>query len=168
MNLAYKKILGKFTKVLGFGKTPAPCWEKFPKNIVFFLERTLTFLIITLTHFLEDVLVSIVNLLNLHNYFSKLDLKYSQWRASEQVSLLRRPTIFKKKSIYLFWLDPQGDNRTVRINLLRYVHLILCNNISCFLIAQNVSVFYSFSSAKLFWKKLTNQCWSHYNFFYKI
>ena len=24
MNLAYKKILGKFTKVLGFGKTPPP------------------------------------------------------------------------------------------------------------------------------------------------
>ena len=36
MNLAYKKILGKFTKVLGFGKTPPPCWEKFPNNIVFF------------------------------------------------------------------------------------------------------------------------------------
>ena len=41
MNLAYKKILGKFTKVLGFGKTPPPCWEKFPNDIVFFLERTL-------------------------------------------------------------------------------------------------------------------------------
>ena len=42
MNLAYKKILGKFTKVLGFGKTPPPCWEKFPNNIVFFFwERTL-------------------------------------------------------------------------------------------------------------------------------
>ena len=40
MNLAYKKILGKFTKVLGFGKTPPPCWEKFPNNIVFFLEPT--------------------------------------------------------------------------------------------------------------------------------
>ena len=38
MNLAYKKILGKFTKVLGFGKTPPPCWEKFPNNIVFFFE----------------------------------------------------------------------------------------------------------------------------------
>ena len=35
-NLAYKKILGKFTKVLGFGKSPPPCWEKFPNNIVFF------------------------------------------------------------------------------------------------------------------------------------
>ena len=45
MNLAYKKILGKFTKkVLGFGKTPPPSWEKFPNNIVFFLwERTLSF-----------------------------------------------------------------------------------------------------------------------------
>ena len=38
-NLAYKKILGKFTKVLGFGKTPPPCWEKFPNNIVFFCLR---------------------------------------------------------------------------------------------------------------------------------
>ena len=38
MNLAYKKILGKFTKVLGFGKTPPPCWENFPNNIVFFYE----------------------------------------------------------------------------------------------------------------------------------
>ena len=37
MNLAYKKILGKFTKVLGFGKSPPqPSWEKFPNNIVFF------------------------------------------------------------------------------------------------------------------------------------
>ena len=42
MNLACKKILGKFTKVLGFGKTPPPCWENFPNNIVFsFWERTL-------------------------------------------------------------------------------------------------------------------------------
>ena len=42
MNLAYKKILGKFTKVLGFGKTPPPCWENFPNNVVFsFWERTL-------------------------------------------------------------------------------------------------------------------------------
>ena len=39
MNLAYKKILGKFTQVLGFGKTPPPCWEKFPNNIVFFSLR---------------------------------------------------------------------------------------------------------------------------------
>ena len=38
MNLAYKKILGKFTKVLGFGKTPPPCGEKFPNDIVFFFE----------------------------------------------------------------------------------------------------------------------------------
>ena len=42
MNLAYKKILGKFTKVLGFGKSPPPCWERFPNNIVFFFwQRTL-------------------------------------------------------------------------------------------------------------------------------
>ena len=41
MNLAYKNILGKFTKVLGFGKTPPPCWEKFPNNIIFLWERTL-------------------------------------------------------------------------------------------------------------------------------
>ena len=41
MNLAYKKILGKFTKVLGFGKTPPPCWEKFPNNVVFFLRAYL-------------------------------------------------------------------------------------------------------------------------------
>jgi len=39
MILAYKKTLGKFTKVLGFEKTP-PLWEKFPKNPVFiFGER---------------------------------------------------------------------------------------------------------------------------------
>ena len=30
-NLAYKKILGKFTKVLGFGKTPPPMLGKIPK-----------------------------------------------------------------------------------------------------------------------------------------
>ena len=48
-------------------------------------------------------------------------------------------SFFRKISIHLFWLDPQGDNRTVRINLLRYVHLILCNNIS-FFVAQNVSL----------------------------
>ena len=43
MNLAYKKILGKFTKVLGFGKTPPQCWEKFPNNIVFFFRAYLSF-----------------------------------------------------------------------------------------------------------------------------
>ena len=43
MNLAYKKILGKFTKVLGFGKTPPPCWEKFPNDIVFFLRAYLRY-----------------------------------------------------------------------------------------------------------------------------
>ena len=47
MNLAYKKILGKFTKVLGFGKTPpSPCWEKFPNDIVFFLRAYLSCIII--------------------------------------------------------------------------------------------------------------------------
>ena len=48
MNLAYKKILGKFTKVLGFGKTPPPCWEKFPNDIVFFLTANLRFHFVTL------------------------------------------------------------------------------------------------------------------------
>ena len=37
MNLAHKKILGQFTKVLGIGKTP-PIWEKFPNNPVIFFE----------------------------------------------------------------------------------------------------------------------------------
>ena len=41
MNLAYKKILGKFTKVLGFGKTPPPHVGKNSQIISFFLERTL-------------------------------------------------------------------------------------------------------------------------------
>ena len=36
MNLAYKKILGKFTKVLGFGKTP-PHVGKNSQIISFFL-----------------------------------------------------------------------------------------------------------------------------------
>ena len=36
MNLAYKKILGKFTKVLGFGKTP-PHVGKISQIISFFL-----------------------------------------------------------------------------------------------------------------------------------
>ena len=40
MNLAYKKILGKFTKVLGFGKTPPPHVGKNSQIISFFLERT--------------------------------------------------------------------------------------------------------------------------------
>ena len=43
MNLAYKKILGKFTKVLGFGKTP-PHVGKNSQIILFFFERAyLTF-----------------------------------------------------------------------------------------------------------------------------
>ena len=37
MNLAYKKILGKFTKVLGFGKTP-PHVRKNSQMISFFFE----------------------------------------------------------------------------------------------------------------------------------
>ena len=41
MILAYKKTLGKFTKVLGFEKPPPPPWEKFPKNPVFFLAASL-------------------------------------------------------------------------------------------------------------------------------
>ena len=39
MNLAYKKILGKFTKVLGFGKTPPPMLGKIPKWYRFFFLR---------------------------------------------------------------------------------------------------------------------------------
>ena len=38
MNLAYKKILGKFTKVLGFGKTP-PHVGKNSQIILFFSEN---------------------------------------------------------------------------------------------------------------------------------
>ena len=37
MNLAYKKILGKFTKVLGFGKTP-PHVGKNSQIMSFFFE----------------------------------------------------------------------------------------------------------------------------------
>ena len=37
MNLAYKKILGKFTKVLGFGKTPPPHVGKISQIMSFFL-----------------------------------------------------------------------------------------------------------------------------------
>ena len=37
MNLAYKKILGKFTKVLGFGKTPPPHVGKNSQIVSFFL-----------------------------------------------------------------------------------------------------------------------------------
>ena len=39
MNLAYKKILGKFTKVLGFGKTPPPHVGKSSQMISFFFLR---------------------------------------------------------------------------------------------------------------------------------
>ena len=43
MNLAYKKILGKFTKVLGFGKTPPPHVGKNSqiKSFFSFWKRTL-------------------------------------------------------------------------------------------------------------------------------
>ena len=43
MNLAHKKILGQFTKVLGIGKTPPPLlWENFPNNpVIFFRVRPL-------------------------------------------------------------------------------------------------------------------------------
>ena len=42
MNLAWKKTLGQFTKVLGIGKTPPPLWEKFPNNpVIFFGVRTI-------------------------------------------------------------------------------------------------------------------------------
>ena len=54
MNLAYKKILGKFTKVLGFGKTPPPGWEKFPNDIVFFLRA---YLIRTLYLLFDAILI---------------------------------------------------------------------------------------------------------------
>ena len=37
-----KALFFKFTKVLGFGKTPPPCWEKFPNDIVFFLRAYLS------------------------------------------------------------------------------------------------------------------------------
>ena len=44
-NLAYKKILGKFTKVLGFGKTPPPLVGKNSQIISgFFLRAYLTLL----------------------------------------------------------------------------------------------------------------------------
>ena len=65
MNLAYKKILGKFTKVLGFGKTPPPCWEKFPNDIVFFLRAYLTPVIL-------QKLVKNIASLNLANYPERL------------------------------------------------------------------------------------------------
>ena len=44
MNLAFKKMLGQFTKVLGFGKTPPPpCWEKFPNNDIFLRASLIRF-----------------------------------------------------------------------------------------------------------------------------
>ena len=63
MNLAYKKILGKF---LGFGKTPPPCWEKFPNDIVFFFE--------SVPYLIDNQLLSIINycLCNGSNYLSSL------------------------------------------------------------------------------------------------
>ena len=41
MILAYKKTLGKFTKVLGFEKTPPPPLGKIPKKSRFFLAASL-------------------------------------------------------------------------------------------------------------------------------
>ena len=38
MNLAYKKILGKFTKVLGFGKTPPHVGKNSQMISLFFFE----------------------------------------------------------------------------------------------------------------------------------
>ena len=35
MNLAYKKTLGQFTKVLGIGRPPPPCWENSQSRICF-------------------------------------------------------------------------------------------------------------------------------------
>ena len=45
MNLAYKKILGKFTKVLGFGKTPPHVGKNSQMISFFFWERTLVSLV---------------------------------------------------------------------------------------------------------------------------
>ena len=41
MNLAYKKILGKFTKVLGFGKTPPHVGKNSQMILFFFLSAYL-------------------------------------------------------------------------------------------------------------------------------
>ena len=43
MNLAYKKILGKFTKVLGFGKTPPPHVGKNSQIISFFFSENVPY-----------------------------------------------------------------------------------------------------------------------------
>ena len=43
MNLAYKKILGKFTKVLGFGKTPPHVGKNSQIMSFFFLRAYLIF-----------------------------------------------------------------------------------------------------------------------------
>ena len=51
MNLAYKKILGKFTKVLGFGKTPPPHVGKISQIISFFLPIFLPIKIFFLVSF---------------------------------------------------------------------------------------------------------------------
>ena len=65
MNLAYKKILGKFTKVLGFGKTPPPMLGKIPKWYRFFLRAYLTPVIL-------QKLVNNIASLNLANYPERL------------------------------------------------------------------------------------------------
>ena len=57
MILAYKKTLGKFTKVLGFEKTPPPLWEKFPKNPVFFQQRPLHIELLTELHICGDYVI---------------------------------------------------------------------------------------------------------------
>ena len=44
MNLAYKKILGKFTKVLGFGKTP-PHVGKNSQIISFFFSENVPYVL---------------------------------------------------------------------------------------------------------------------------
>ena len=39
--LTQKGTVFQIYKILGFGKTPPPCWEKFPNNIVFFMRAYL-------------------------------------------------------------------------------------------------------------------------------
>ena len=73
MNLAYKKILGKFTKVLGFGKTPPSCWENFPNNVVFFFWKR------TLRRFIEVYAVFVPNLCGEKSAWRK-----SVWRKNDK------------------------------------------------------------------------------------
>ena len=46
MNLAYKKILGKFTKVLGFGKTP-PHVGKNSQIMSYFFSESVPYLVLS-------------------------------------------------------------------------------------------------------------------------